>query len=158
MLPSTLHVPLAIQLALAIGYLVGSILWPRIFYRRVDPALRGWLGAKLGVRIRWAIRQGGFNRGPLWFGPLYDTWAWVIEDNTERTVLQEIVVYGAWVLAVPVLAGLLPIALFLVAMLGVKLISVLVAYPLLFLTIPIYTRYWSGKYPVAGMQGPEVHS
>ena len=148
--------PLEVQIALAAIYLAGSIIWPRIFYRTIDPALRAWLGSRLGVRIGWAVRQGGFNRGPLWFGPLYDTWAWVIEGDAERTIPREVAVYVAWALIVPVLAGLLPIALFFVAFLGLELISTLVAYPLLFLIIPIYTRYWSGKYERPGMRPTEV--
>ena len=59
--------------------------------------------------------------------------------------------YVAWLLLVPVLCGLSPVAVFLIAFLAADVLSVLVAYPLLFLTIPIYTRYWSGKYEVPGM-------
>lgn len=148
--------PLGVQIALAVIYLAGSIIWPRIFYRRVDPVLRGWLGEKLGVRIGWAVRRGGFNRGPLWFGPLYDTWAWVIEGDPGRTVPREVLVYVAWVLIVPMAAGLLPVAVLFGAFLGLKLISALVAYPLLFLIIPIYTRYWSGRYELPGMRTAAV--
>lgn len=155
---SSPHLPLGVQLALGVGYLVASVWWPRVFSGRVDPALRGWLGRKLGVRIGWAVRPGGFNRGPLWFGPLYDSWAWVIEDHAGRTVSREVAVYAAWVVTVPVLAGLLPIALFLAAFLGMKLLSVLVAYPLLFLNIPIYTRYWSGRHPLPGLQLPATRT
>ena len=147
-----MNAPLGLQIALAVGYLVGSILWPRLYYRRLDPVIRGWLGAKLGVRIVWAVRQGGMHRGPLWFGPLYDTWAWTIADGERRTMWKDGLVYAAWVLVVPVLCGLLPVALFLIAFLVVGLLSALVAYPLLFLIVPIYTRYWSGKYEVPGMR------
>ena len=143
---------LGVQITLGLGYVVGSILWPRFYYPRLDPALRGWLGDKLGVRIVWAIRPGGFNKGPLWFGPLYDTWAWSIEGGQQRTMLQEALVYTAWVVLVPVLCGLGPVALFLAAFLAAEGPSILVAYPLLFLTIPIYARYWSGKYEVPGMR------
>jgi hypothetical protein len=144
--------PIGVQITLGLGYVVGSILWPRLYYRRLDPVLRGWLGDKLGVRIVWAIRQGGFNKGPLWFGPLYDTWAWSIESDQPRTILQEVIVYIAWVLLVPVLCGLWPVAVFLIGVLAAEVPSILIAYPLLFLTIPIYARYWSGKYEVPGMR------
>ena len=106
----------------------------------------------LGVRIVWAVRQGGFQKGPLWFGPLYDTWSWCIEGGERRTILKEGLVYAAWLLVVPVLCGLLPVAVFLIPFLLVGFPSILVAYPLLFLIIPIYIRYWSGKYEVPGMR------
>jgi len=61
-------------------------------------------------------------------------------------------VYTAWLFLVPVLCGLWPVAVFLVAFLAAEVPSILVAYPLLFLTILIYARYWSGKYEVAGMR------
>ncbi len=59
-------------------------------------------------------------------------------------------------LIVPVLCGLSPVAVFLIAFLVADFPSILVAYPLLFLTVPIYTRYWIGKYEVPGMasEGP----
>jgi hypothetical protein len=144
--------PLGVQIAFGVAYVVGSILWPRVYYRRLDPLLRKWLGHKLKVRIVWAVRQGGLNRGLLWFGPLYDTWSWTIEGGERHTVWQEGGVYVAWLLLVPVLCGLSPVAVFLIAFLAADVLSVLVAYPLLFLTIPIYTRYWSGKYEVPGMR------
>jgi hypothetical protein len=67
-------------------------------------------------------------------------------------MLQEGVVYAAWLLLVPVLCGLLPVAVFLTAFLLADFPSILIAYPLLFLIIPIYIRYWSGKYEVSGMR------
>jgi len=144
--------PIGVQITLGLGYVVGSILWPHVYYGRLDPVLRGWLGDKLGVRIVWAIRQGGFNKGPLWFGPLYDTWAWSIEGEQQRKFFQEFIVYTASLMLVPVLCGLWPVAVFLGAFLAAEVPSILVAYPLLFLTIPIYARYWSGKYEMLGMR------
>ncbi len=143
---------LGLHVLAGIGYLVGSMLWPRFYYRRVDPALREWLGNKLGVRVVWAHRKGGLHRGPLWFGPTYDTWAWSIGGEEEITSAKDGLVYTLWLLLVPVLAGLLPVAVFLIAFLGLGFPSFWVAYPLLFLTIPIYTRYWSGRYEVPGMR------
>ena len=147
-----MNTQIGVQIALGGGYVIGSVLWPRLYYRRTDPVLRRWLGASLGVRIVWAVREGGLNRGPLWFGPLYDTWSWIIEGNERGTIPQEVLVYTASLFLVPVLCGLLPVAVFLMAFLVADYLSVLVAYPLLFLTIPIYTRYWSGKYEVSGMR------
>jgi hypothetical protein len=63
-----------------------------------------------------------------------------------------VIVYAAWLLLVPVLSGLWPVAVFLLSFLVADFLSILIAYPLLFLTVPIYTRYWSGKYEVPGMQ------
>ena len=144
--------PIGVQILFGAGYLVGSVVWPRLYYRRLDPVLRRWLGDNLGIRIVWAVRQGGFHRGPLWFGPLYDTWSWCVEGGERRTILQEVIVYAAWLLLVPVLSGLWPVAVFLLSFLVADFLSILIAYPLLFLTVPIYTRYWSGKYEVPGMQ------
>src|SRR5215204_1938737 len=127
--------PIGVQIILGLGYVVGSILWPRFYYRRLDPVLRRWLGDRLGVRIIWRLRPGGLHRGPLWFGPLYDTWSWSIASDQQGTMLQEVVVYTAWLFLVPVLCGLWPVAVLLVAFLAADVQPILVAYPLLFLTI-----------------------
>ena len=147
-----MSVSIGAEVVFGAGYLVGSVLWPRLYYGRLDPVVRRWLGDHLGVQIVWAVRQGGFHRGPLWFGPLYDTWCWCIEGGERRTIIQEVVVNAAWLLLVPVICGLWPVAVFLSAFLIADVLSILIAYPLLFLNIPIYTRYWGGKYEVPGMQ------
>ena len=67
-------------------------------------------------------------------------------------MLQEAIVYIAWLVVVPVLCGLGPAAVCLVAFLAAEVPSILVAYPLVFLTIPIYARYWSGKYEPPGLR------
>jgi hypothetical protein len=148
--------PSGLDLAFGIGYLVGSILWARLYYRRLDPVLRRWLGGRLGVRVIWTHRTGGLHRGPLWFGPKYDTWSWSVGGAGEIESVKDGLVYAAWLLLVPVLAGLLPVAIFLIAFLGMGFPSFWVGYPLLFLIIPIYTRYWSGRYEVPGMRLPEA--
>lgn len=104
--------PSALDVVFGIGYLVGSILWPRIYYRRLDPALRGWLSRKLGVRVVWAHRRGGLHRGSLWFGPEYDTWSWSVGGEGEIASVKDGLVYTSWLLLVPVLAGLWPVAVF----------------------------------------------
>ncbi len=119
--------PSGLDIAFGIGYLVGSILWPRIYYRQLDPLLRGWLGDKLGVRVVWAQRKGGLHHGPLWFGPKYTTWSWSVGGEGEIASVKDGLVYVSWLLLVPIVAGLLPVAVFLIAFLGMGFPSFWVA-------------------------------
>ena len=80
--------PIGVLIILGLGYMDGSILWPRFYYQRLDPVLRRWLADRLGVRIVRRLRPGGLHRGLLWFGPLYHT----IASDQQGTMLQEVVV------------------------------------------------------------------
>ena len=151
-----MNASLGLHVLFGIGYVALSILWPRVYFRRFDPALRGRLSRRLGVPVVWVRRTGGLHRGPLWFGPKYATWCWTVGGDGEITSGKDAVAYASWLLVVPVLAGLSPIAVFLIVLFGLGFPSVWVAYPLLFLIVPIYTRYWSGKYEVPGMRPPRA--
>ncbi len=148
-------VRLAPQIVFAIGWTMGYVIWSRAYYRILDPYLRRRASELLGVPIVWALRQGTHNR-PLGFGPLYDTWAWYIPDEHARTVAKDTMVYVLWLVAVPVLGGLWPVAVLLLVFLGTSFLSPLVALPLLFAIIPIYSIYWSGRYELAGMERGDI--
>ena len=145
---------LAGQVAVALGWLIGDVLWSRWYFRRLDPVLRARLSGWAGGPVVWTYRRGGTSGGSMSFRLPVSTWSWGIED-VDRTSLRGTVrdgaVFALYVLAVPVLAGLAPIALLLVLVLVAHALHPLVAYPLLFLLIPVYARYWSGRYEVSGM-------
>ena len=142
---------LALQIMFAIGWTVGYVLWARAYYRTIDPLLRRRLGTWLGVQIIWTFRQGS-SGSPLHFGPRYATWMWGIAAPQSHRLLADMQVYVLFVLIVPVLAGLWPVALLLLVFLGTDILHPLVALPLLFLVIPIYAIYWSGRYAPPGFQ------
>jgi hypothetical protein len=143
-------VKLLLQIAFAIGWTAGYVLWSRAYYRTVDPRLRALIGEWLGARLGWVHRQGTGGR-PLRFGPRYATWTWGIADPHARTAVNDSLVYVLYVLIVPVLAGLWPVALLLGLVLGMRWLHPLITLVLLFAIIPIYSLYWAGRYQVPGM-------
>jgi hypothetical protein len=145
---------LVTQVAVAVGWLVGYVGWSRLYYRRVDAALRARVARRVGAPVVWTYRRGDRTGAPLSFRLAISTWAWGLDDidrSSLRGVARDGVVYALYVVTVPVLAGLLPVALLLVLILAHAL-HPLIAYPLLFLLIPVYARYWSGRYEVPGMR------
>ncbi len=150
-------VALAVQLGIAVGWVVAYIAWSRWYYRRVDPALRQRVARRVGAPIVWTYRRGTTSGSSLSFRLPVSTWSWGIDDadhGTLRGAARDGGVFALYVLVVPVLAGMTPVAVLLVLVLGAHALHPLVAYPLLFLVIPLYARYWSGRYEVAGMRTP----
>lgn len=141
--------PWPLQLAFAIGYVVGSVLWARFFFGVLDPALRRALGGLIGAEVGWVRRRGTYHDPEPTFGPDFTTWMWGLARPEQRTIAREIVVYALCVLIVFALAGALPLAVLLAVFLGTRFLSVVVALPLLFLSIPLYTRHWTGREPPA---------
>ena len=146
---------LAGQVALALGWVLGYVLWSRWYFRRLDPRLRSSLQGWAGGRVVWTYRRGGASGGSLSFRLPVSTWSWGIDDadrSTLRGTVRDGAVYALYVVTVPVLAGLWPVAVLVVIALVAHLLHPLVAYPLFFVVIPVYARYWSGRYEVPGMR------
>lgn len=142
---------LILQIVFAVGWTLGYVWWSRAYFRAVDPRVRARIGAWLGVRLCW-VHRSGTHGDPLRFGPRYATWSWGIADAQARSVVTDSLVYGLWLLVVPVLAGLWPVALLLIVFLGTRWLHPLIALPLIFAIIPIYSIYWAGRYRLSGMQ------
>jgi hypothetical protein len=137
-----IHVILA--LAVDLSYLVGYVGWSCLYYRWLDPRLRRALSQQFGVRIRWVEHHGSLDRGP-WSCPLPEhTWSWGVPAR--RGTRQDALVYLLYLLAVPLLAGLWPVAV--LCLVGVLRhgLEPLIAYPLFVVTLPLYSRWWSGVY------------
>ncbi len=146
---------LAVQLGIAVGWVVAYIGWSRWYYRRLDPALRQRVARRVGAPIVWTYRRGTPSGGSLSFRLPVSTWSWGIDDadhGTLRGAARDGGVFALYVLVVPVLAGMTPVAVLLAIVLGAQALHPLVAYPLFFLLIPIYARYWGGRYEVPGMR------
>ena len=147
---------LAAQAAVAVGWLVGYVLWSRWYFRRLDPRLRARLDGWAGGRVVWTYRRGGTSGSESSFRLPVSTWSWGIDDadrTTLRGAVRDSAVFTLYVVTVPLLAGMWPVALLFVLVFAVHALHPLVAYPLFFLLIPVYARYWSGRYEVPGMQG-----
>ena len=127
-----------------IVYIAGYIWWSRAYYRHIDPGLRRALTQRFGVPIGWIYRKGSLYRSPLSFQLPYSTWSWGIAE--QRGSMQDGLVYILYLLAVPVLGGLWPVAVLFIVVILLHAIQPLIAYPLFFLTIPIYSLWWSGYY------------
>jgi ABC-type sugar transport system permease subunit len=140
------------QLAFAIGYVAVYLWWSRAYYRVVDPWIRERIGRRLGVKIVWIFRKGNPSGEPLSFRPRYSAWSWGVQDDGGRTLLKDGLVYVLSIIVVSVVCGLWPAALFFAVFLGTHFLHGLVALPLVFITIPIYAIYWSGRYEQAGMR------
>ena len=143
-------VRLGLQLAFAIGYVVVYLWWSRAYYRAVDPWIRERIGQWLGVKIVWVFRKGDPSGTP--FRLRYNLWSWGIQAEGGRPLIKDGLVYVLGVIVVYVLCGLwLPAILFAV-FLGSDFLHALVALPLLFITIPIYSIYWCGRYELPDMR------
>jgi hypothetical protein len=58
--------PLAAQVALGAGLVVGYWAWSRAYYRLLDPALRGVVGRMLGAPVAWVLRHDASYETPPW--------------------------------------------------------------------------------------------
>ena len=142
--------------ALGVAWVVGYVLWSRLYWRAIDPWARRRVGGRLGVRVVWEYREPNSQRA-FDFRPRYGGWQWAIAGRPEGAFLTAAAVRLVN-LALTLAGGLWPIALLLYAALWARLLSAVVAYPLLFLVAPLYIRYWHGGYGArqapAGEGGP----
>ena len=149
-----MNVRLIAQMVFGLGYVAVYILWSRLYYRLVDPVIRARIGELLGAKIIWVHRRGDPSGSEWNFRLRYNTWSWAIADERQRGTLKDGLIYVLWLLLVLVVFGLWPFTLFLFVFFGADFLHALVALPLLFITIPIYSIYWAGRYEVAGMRRP----
>jgi hypothetical protein len=135
-----------VQVIVGIAYVVlAEILWPRIYYRRLDPALRRWLGRAVGVPVVWAYRVDADEDSDG-----SSMWCWSVGGDGEITSGKCHLV-GLAGLLVHMLAGVAPIAVFWLVLndsrlgpaKGLSYVSV-VAYVLLMLMMLVTLRFVLG--------------
>ena len=143
--------PLPRQVLFAVLFLIGYWMWSRHGYPGADRAVRRSLGRRLGVRVIWVPRSRAEYPTPFQYIGRYRRWSWGIADERDRTFLADGVVGTASVLVVNVLAGCLPVAVFLYIAIWLRALSYLVFMPACLGAIAIYSIYWSGRYEVAWM-------
>lgn len=145
--------PFPLQAAFGVALAAGYFLWSRLYFRVLDPALRGRLGRALGARVVWVHRHGGSYPTPLETGfRSYRRWSWGIEEESRRTLLRDGAAAALSFLCVNVAGGLWPIALFLFVALELRALSYVVLMPVCLAALAIYSVFWSGRYEVAGMR------
>jgi hypothetical protein len=153
MQPSSLLPPpsvLALQITAALVWVGGYIAWSRAYYLVLDPRLRRVVGTWVRGDVIWVYRVGSFHTGALSFTRI-SSWSWGLAgERTEttirdaaRTTLRDYTVYASFVILVPALAGLWPIALLLYLGLWRHALAVVVLLPLLFLVGPLYVANWT---------------
>ncbi|HEV2722247.1 MAG TPA: hypothetical protein VG323_19670 [Thermoanaerobaculia bacterium] len=132
----------------AVLWTIGYVVWSLLYYRVLDPLLRRVVGAIVGTRVVWVYRKGSLYADPLSFTLPYSRWSWGAADG-ENARAKDAVVYMLCVVLVFIIAGLWPVAVLLAAFFS-KWLNPLVALLPLFLIIPIYSIWWSGRYRVHG--------
>ena len=145
---------LVVQGLVALLWVAAYVIWSRLFYSFIDPALRRRLGAWVNADVVWIHRRGSLYASPASFTLRRSTWSWGLAGDRERAFLRDGLVYAAYVICVPVLAGLWLIAVISYAALWRHALSAIVVLPLFFLIIPLYMRYWGGRRPAPGMELP----
>jgi hypothetical protein len=145
--------PFSWQVVFALATVIGYFIWSRLYFRVVDPIIRARVGHALGVQIIWVLRhsadyqtafESGFER--------YYHWSWGIQAEQQRTLLRDGAVAMLGFLIVSILAGLSPVAVFLFATLGFKVLSAVLFIPACVATLAIYGIFWCGRYEVTGMR------
>ena len=129
------------MIAFALLWLAGSIAWPYLYYRALDPLARRTAGALLGARVVWT------HDARQYFGPgRYRRWRWgIVDAPADEVTFVEAITHALSLVVVNVVAGLLSPAVLFAAMYA-KWLPPLVLYPLLFVAIAVYAIYWSGTY------------
>lgn len=143
--------PLWAQAAFGVAMVAGYWMWTRVYYAAVDPALRRWLGARLGARVVWVRR--GSPEYPDALGHRSRRrfrWSWGIDG--ERTLRNDASAATFCFLFVTLLGGLWPVAVFLFVALQLKALSYVVFLPVCLAVIGIYSALWAGRNEVAGMR------
>ena len=133
------------QIVFAVAWVVTYALWARVYFRRVDPALRRALGGWAGEPIEWVLRRGR-QRGGDFLSPRYDTWSWGLAPREHAPVAKDWSLYVISVLVVYVFAALWPVAVLYVVAFPLRLLSPLFILVLFFAVIPLYLRFWSGRW------------
>ncbi len=131
----------ASQLAVAAAWGAGYVAWAYLYYRAIDPTIRDRVGRALGVRIVWTFDARHYlERGR------YKTWRWGVADApADRVAFAELLVHISCLAIVTVLCGVWPIALLYLALVR-HWAGPLTLYVSLFLAIPIFSIYWSGRF------------
>jgi hypothetical protein len=135
------HTPV-ISILFSAAYLLAYLVLSVVYHRRWDARLRRALGARIGSDVQWAYHRsqgdplstssegaGGFH-------------GWAVGEDAGLS--QHFFVRAA-VIAVTVL-GALPVVLYILIAVFAKLVHPLAAYPTIFLLLPIFGIYWSGRY------------
>lgn len=136
--------PLWMQVAFAAGWIAGYVLWTRVYFRVVDPALRAALAAWAGEPVQWVLRRGTLGGGNLYFGLRYDTWSWGLAPRDDVPFVKDGMLYVMSVVVVYVVAATWPVAVLYWASFVGGLLSPPFVMVLFFLLIPLYRRWWSG--------------
>ena len=145
---------LVAQIAAALLWIGAYVGWSRLYYTIIDPLLRRRLGGWLNADVVWIYRRGSLYASPASFTLHRSTWSWGLGADRERSPGRDAIAYAAYVVCVPVIAGLWLIALLCYAALWRHALSAVVVLPLFFLIIPLYARYWGGRHPAPGMALP----
>ena len=138
--------PLWVQIAFAVAWASLYALWARVYFRRVDPALRRVVGGWAGEPVHWVLRRGAQHGANTYFSPRYDTWSWGVAPREDRPLVKDSLLYVVSVVAVYVLAALWPVAVLYGAAFHLDLLSPPFVLVLFFLVIPLYMRFWSAKW------------
>ena len=147
---------LVAQAVAALLWVAAYVIWARVFYAVIDPMLRAQLGKRVNAEVIWLYRRGSLYASPSSFTLRRSTWSWGLAGDRENAPLRDGLVYAAYVICVPVIAGLWLIALLSYAALWRHMLSAVVVLPLFFLIIPLYMRYWGGQRPAPGMMLPSA--
>lgn len=137
--------PLPAQIAFALGWVALYLLWARIYFRRVDPALRRALGGWAGEPIQWVLRRGR-QGGSDFLSPRFDTWSWGLAPRENLPLARDWSLYVISVLVVYVVAALWPVAVLYVTAFHLHVLSPPFVLILFFAVIPLYRRFWSGRW------------
>jgi hypothetical protein len=137
--------PLPVQIAFALAWVVTYALWARVYFRRVDPAIRRSLGGWAGEPVQWVLRRGR-QRGGDFLSPRYDTWSWGLAPRENVPTARDWSLYVVSVLVVYVVAALWPVAVLYAAAFHLQLLSPPFVLILFFAVIPLYLRFWSGRW------------
>lgn len=145
---------LVVQIVAALLWVAAYVIWARLYYAAIDPRLRRRLGRWVNGEVIWLYRRGSLYASPSSFRLPRSTWSWGLAGDRENAPLRDGIVYAAYLLCVPVIAGLWLIAVLSYAALWRHALSAVVVLPLYFLIIPLYVRYWGGQHPAPGMMLP----
>jgi hypothetical protein len=108
-------------------------------------AAAGALGGWAGEPIYWVLRRGR-QRGGDFLSPRYDTWSWGLAPREDAPLAKDWSLYVVSVLLVYVVAALWPVAVLYGAAFHLHLLSPPFVLVLFFAVIPLYLRFWSGRW------------
>lgn len=144
--------PFPLQIAVALGLVVGYLSWSGLYFRVLDRRVRTHIGRALGVRVRWVRRGSASYQTPYELdSQRHFRWSWGIEDERQRTLLRDGLVATLCFVVVNLVGGLLPVAIFFLVTLWFRALSAVLLIPAIAAVLAIYTVFWSGRYEVTGM-------